>query len=49
MRKRKMSDLDKSLGIVCGFDLDLTPKTWLNVEGKFLDGKSLTVGFNYAF
>ncbi len=48
-RKREMSDLDKTLGVVCGFDLGITPKTWLNVEGKFLYGESLTVGFNYAF
>jgi len=48
-RERRMSDLDKTLGLVFGFDLSLTPKTWLNVEGKFLNSEALTFGFNWAF
>ena len=48
-RKRKMSDLSKTLGLVFGFDLDLTPKTSVNLEGKFLHGESVSASFNFKF
>jgi len=34
-RKRRMSDLTETIGFVCGVDVDLTKKTWLNLEGQF--------------
>jgi hypothetical protein len=48
-RKRRKSDLTKSVGLVCGFDINLTPKTWLNLEGQFLDGEALSCSFNFKF
>ena len=48
-RKRRMSDLTKTIGLVCGFDLDLTEKTWLNLEGQFFDGEAASISFNFKF
>jgi len=48
-RERRMSDLTKSVGIVCGLDINLTEKTWLNLEGQFLDGQAMAASFNFKF
>jgi len=48
-RKRKKSDLTRHLGLVCGFNLALTEKTWLNLEGHFLDEEALAFSLNYSF
>lgn len=48
-RERRMSDLTKSLGLVCGLDINLTEKTWLNLEGQFIDGQALACSFNFKF
>lgn len=48
-RERRMSDLTESVGLVCGLNLDLTEKTWLNLEGQFLDGQTLACSFNFKF
>lgn len=48
-RQRRMSDLTKSLGVVCGLNLNLTDKTWLNLEGQFIDGQALACSFNFKF
>jgi len=48
-RKRRMSDLTKSVGVVCGLDINLTEKTWLNLEGQFIDGQALACSFNFKF
>ncbi|MFH1504266.1 MAG: hypothetical protein ABIH08_02605 [Candidatus Omnitrophota bacterium] len=48
-RKRKKSDLTKSIGLICGLNLPLTEKTWLNLEGHFLDEQALAVSLNYNF
>ncbi|MFH1519320.1 MAG: hypothetical protein ABIE75_01950 [Candidatus Omnitrophota bacterium] len=48
-RERQMSDLTESAGLVCGLNLALTEKTWLNLEGQFLDGQSLACSFNFKF
>ena len=48
-RKRKMSDLTKSTGLVCGLDIILTEKMWLNLEGQFLDSQALACSFNFKF
>jgi len=48
-RERRMSDLTKSAGLVCGLDIDLTEKTWLNLEGQFIDGQALACSFNFRF
>ena len=48
-RKRRMSDLTKSWGLICGFDINLTEKTWINLEGQFIDGQALACSFNFKF
>ncbi|MCM8796920.1 MAG: hypothetical protein NC923_03475 [Candidatus Omnitrophica bacterium] len=48
-RKRVMSDLDRSMGLVLGCDLALNQKTWLNLEGQFFDAQALSVSLNYSF
>ena len=48
-RKRRMSDLTKSLGLVCGFNIFLSEKTWLNLEGQFIDSQALACSFNFKF
>lgn len=48
-RERIMSNLTKSVGLVCGLDVMLTEKTWLNLEGQFLDGQALSCSFNFKF
>ncbi len=48
-RKREMSDLTKDIGLVLGFDLPLTRRTWINLEGQFLDGEALAFSLNFSF
>ncbi len=48
-RKRRMSDLTESLGIIVGADIGLSPNTWLNLEGQFFDGEALAASFNFSF
>jgi hypothetical protein len=49
IRKRKMSDLTKSFGLIAGFDLPLTQRIWINLEGSTLDGDGLSLSLNYKF
>jgi len=48
-RKREKSDLTRSVGLVCGFDVPLTKNLWVNAEGQFLDGEAAAFSLNYAF
>jgi hypothetical protein len=48
-RKRVMSDLDKSTGLIAGIDIPLNEKLYINVEGNFLDSQALAVSLNYNF
>jgi hypothetical protein len=48
-RKRKMSDLTKDMGLVCGFDLPVTERVWLNIEGQAFDVEALAVSVNFKF
>ena len=48
-RNRKKSDLDKSIGAICGFDLFLNDKTWITVEGHFLDSEAVSASLNFEF
>lgn len=48
-RKRKMSDLTKSVGLILGLNLDLSKKSWLNLEGQFLDSQALAASLNHSF
>lgn len=49
IRKRKMSDSTKSFGLICGLDLPITQKIWLNLEGSAFDSEALAVSLNYSF
>ncbi len=48
-RKRKMSDLGKSWGLIFGFDLPLAQKIWINLEGSFFDSDALAASVNFKF
>ena len=48
-RKRVMSDLTKSLGLFCGIDMPVGKRSWLNLEGQFLDSASCAFSLNYNF
>ncbi|MCM8801587.1 MAG: hypothetical protein NC912_06310 [Candidatus Omnitrophica bacterium] len=48
-RKRKMSDLSESLGLIIGSDFYLTPKIFINLEAQFLDSKATALSINYKF
>lgn len=48
-RKRKMSDLDNTIGLVAGCDIPWGEKFWVNLEGQFIDAQAFAVSFNYSF
>jgi hypothetical protein len=48
-RNRVKSDLGKSVGLVAGFDIPLTQKIWVNLEGQFFDSDALAFSLNYGF
>jgi len=47
-RKRVMSDLTKSIGLIFGLDFTLTDKTRFNLETSFLDGPAFSFSVNFA-
>lgn len=48
-RKRRMSDRTKCIGLIWGFDIPLTEKFWLNLEGSALDSDAFAGSINYSF
>jgi opacity protein-like surface antigen len=48
-RKRHMSDLGKSVGLILGADFNITEKMWLNIETSFFEAKSLALSLNARF
>jgi len=48
-RKRKMSDLTKSMGLVLGMDFNIDKRSYLNLEAQLLDVEALAVSINYDF
>ena len=48
-RKRKMSDLTKSMGFILGLDLPLTKKIWFNLEGQLFDSEAVAFSVNFSF
>ncbi|MFH1441684.1 MAG: hypothetical protein ABIH18_06590 [Candidatus Omnitrophota bacterium] len=48
-RKRRISDLTKSVGLILGVDFSLTEKVWINLEGQLFDSEALAFSLNYAF
>ena len=49
VRKRKMSDFTKSIGLIAGADFPLTEKIWVNLEGSFFDSTAAALSVNYSF
>jgi hypothetical protein len=47
-RKRVMSDLTKSVGLIFGLDFTLTDKIWFNLEASFLDSEAFAFSINFA-
>lgn len=48
VRKRRMSDLTKSLGGVLGLDIPFNEKTYLNLEAHFFDEQAFSIALLYA-
>jgi hypothetical protein len=48
-KKRVMSDLTKDIGLIFGFNLPITKKAWLNLEGQFLDTEACALSVNFNF
>jgi hypothetical protein len=46
-RDRVKSDLTKSFGLIVGFDLAITQRVWLNLEGQFFDSEALAFSLHY--
>jgi hypothetical protein len=47
-RKRIMSDLTKSTGLIFGFDFAPGDELWFNLEANFLDSQALAFSVNFA-
>lgn len=48
-RNRKRSDLSKSIGVLIGGDIKINERSWINIEGQFIDAKAFSFGLNYSF
>lgn len=48
-KKHIKSDRTKSVGLIVGLNLSLTEKSWINIEGQFLDSEALAFSLNYGF
>lgn len=48
-RKRKNSDLTKSLGLVLGLDFNIDKKSWVNLEAQLFDVEALSFSINFSF
>jgi nitrate reductase NapE component len=48
-KKRKMSDLTKSIGFIFGLDLPITEKFWINLEGSVFDSEAVAFSANFKF
>jgi len=49
-RKREMSDLTKSTGLIFGADIPFgNDRFWINIEGQFLDSEAFACSLNYKF
>ena len=48
-RKRDMSDLTKTTGLVAGLDIPFFMGSWINMEAQFLDGKAGSFAVMHSF
>lgn len=49
VRKRKMSDGTKDIGLIGGIDIAITADVWLNVEVQALDAEAASASVTWAF
>ncbi|MFC1674861.1 hypothetical protein ACFL1K_03140 [Candidatus Omnitrophota bacterium] len=48
-RKRRTSDMTKDIGLILGFDLSLSERVWVNLEGSLFDNEAFSFSLNYGF
>ncbi|MCX5696723.1 MAG: hypothetical protein NTU54_01915 [Candidatus Omnitrophica bacterium] len=48
-RQLVKSDPARDIGVILGFDLPLSEKIWLNLEGSVADSEAAAFSINYAF
>lgn len=48
-RNRVKSDLNKSIGLITGFDVPLRENVWLNIEGQFLSAQAASASVHFSF
>jgi len=48
-RKRVMSDLGKSAGLIAGIDIPVNERLFFNLEGSFLDSEAVACSVNFNF
>jgi hypothetical protein len=49
IRNRKRSDLTRSVGLIVGTDIPLSPRMWFNIEGQFIDATAVAGSINFSF
>ncbi len=49
VRNRVKSTAGKSLGLIAGMDIAVTPRVWLNLEAQAFDSTAFAASVNYAF
>ncbi len=47
--QRKREQPVRTAGLITGFDIPLNAKTWLNIEGQFLDATAVAASINFSF
>lgn len=48
-RKRRMSDLTRSIGAILGVDIPMSSNTWINIEGHIGDEEAVAFAVMYQF
>ncbi|MCM8757596.1 MAG: hypothetical protein NC900_05825 [Candidatus Omnitrophica bacterium] len=48
-RKRRNSDLTKSLGLILGLDFNIDGRYWVNLETQFFDVEAFSLSINFSF
>ncbi len=48
-RKRRMSDLTKSVGLILGLDIPCTQKSYINLEAQIFDEEAVSFAWLYKF
>lgn len=48
-KHRRMSDMTKDIGVVYGIDIPVTERSWINLEGQFIDGEAVSLAYYFSF